>query len=460
VRHAPSVRANAWEDVADLSASFGVVLDPWQETVLQAAMGERSDGTWAARQVAVSTPRQNGKSQLIVARALAGVLLFNEQTIIVSAHQQDTAREVFGRILDLIEVSPALSVRVGDVMRAINRESITFTSGQQIRFKARSKGGGRGFSCDCLLLDEAQILGAAAWSAILPTMSARPNPQAWLVGTPPTELDDGEVFERLRQLGISGSESRLAYLEWSADRDDDPADPGVWAKANPSFGSRISHEAVASEFASMSRERFAEERLGVWRSDGQRAVFTVDEWDGLAAAGPVAGVAPVALAVDMSHSRQVSIAACWHAEGDGLFVEEVWAGPDSAAAVSWLSARAGFRIPVLVDSMSPASSLIPGLKVLRARVVATSAGDMAKACGLVYDMAKAGLLRHGGQVALDAAVAGAKKRPIRDAGGWGWDRRDESVNIAPLVAASLAVLGASTVRRKSGVQRRRVVVTA
>src|SRR5690606_41629440 len=63
VRHAPSVRSNSWEDVADLSASLGVTLDEWQETVLEAAMGERADGRWAARLVGVSAPRQQGKSR-------------------------------------------------------------------------------------------------------------------------------------------------------------------------------------------------------------------------------------------------------------------------------------------------------------------------------------------------------------------------------------------------------------
>src|SRR5690606_15507213 len=117
---------------ADLAASLGTPLDEWQENVLQAAMGERSDGRWAARIVGVSTPRQNGKSQLIVARALAGVLLFDEQTIICSAHQTDTAREVFQRLLDIIDKNPSVSRRVESVMKAIGREYIRFTSGHTI----------------------------------------------------------------------------------------------------------------------------------------------------------------------------------------------------------------------------------------------------------------------------------------------------------------------------------------
>ena len=206
VRHAPSVRANSWEDVSDLVASFGLVLDDWQEDVLRAAMGERSNGDWAARHIGVCAPRQQGKTMLIVARILAGLLLFGEEIIVVSAHRQDTAREVFFRLVQLIEDNPALEDRVDFIARSEMREYVRMKSGQEVRFKARSGTSGRGFSCDCLLLDEAQILGAAAWSAILPTMSARPNPQVWLLGTPPQAGDDGEVFSRFRETGLTGRE--------------------------------------------------------------------------------------------------------------------------------------------------------------------------------------------------------------------------------------------------------------
>jgi phage terminase large subunit-like protein len=428
-------------------------LDPWQENVLQAAMGERSDGTWAARQVAVSAPRQNGKSEIIVARALAGVLLFNEQTIIVSAHQQDTAREVFSRILDLIDQFPALERRVESVMRAVNREYIRFTSGQTIRFKARSTGSGRGFSCDCLLLDEAQILGSAAWSAILPTMSARPNPQAWLLGTPPTENDDGEVFERLRSIGLEGKEPRVAYLEWSADPDAAIDDPETWASANPAYGTRIGHEAIATELASMGEEQFRLERLGIWPSLARHIpVLKASVWRNLLRDGPAADTAPAALAVDMSHAMQISVTGSW-VLGEVIHVEEVWAGDDVAAAVEWISAAAKRRIPVLIDGFSPAAQMIPELSARGVKAKRTTAGDMTKGCLIFETRANAGTLSHSGQPQLAAAVAGARKRPIGDAGGWGWDRRDATVTIHPLVAATLALLSASSTRAPTGGQR-------
>ena len=416
-------------------------------------MGERSDGTWAARQVAVSAPRQNGKSEIIVARALAGVLLFNEQTIIVSAHQQDTAREVFSRILDLIDQFPALERRVESVMRAVNREYIRFTSGQTIRFKARSTGSGRGFSCDCLLLDEAQILGSAAWSAILPTMSARPNPQAWLLGTPPTENDDGEVFERLRSIGLEGKEPRVAYLEWSADPDAAIDDPETWASANPAYGTRIGHEAIATELASMGEEQFRLERLGIWPSLARHIpVLKASVWRNLLRDGPAADTAPAALAVDMSHAMQISVTGSW-VLGEVIHVEEVWAGDDVAAAVEWISAAAKRRIPVLIDGFSPAAQMIPELSARGVKAKRTTAGDMTKGCLIFETRANAGTLSHSGQPQLAAAVAGARKRPIGDAGGWGWDRRDATVTIHPLVAATLALLSASSTRAPTGGQR-------
>lgn len=412
-------------------------------------MGERSDGTWAARQIAVSTPRQNGKSQIIVARALAGVLLFDEQTIIVSAHQQDTAREVFGRILDMIESFPSLERRVASVMQAINRENIRFKSGQEIKFKARSTGSGRGFSCDCLLLDEAQILGAAAWSAILPTMSARPNPQAWLLGTPPTENDDGEVFERLRALGVEAQESRVAYLEWAADVDDPIDDSATWAKANPSYGTRISYEAIAAELASMSAEQFRMERLGMWAQEARhRSVIPRDQWRTLFDVAPN-GVAPDSLGVDMSHRGEISIAACWLNDADFAHVEEVWASPVAVDAVEWIASRASRRMPIVIDGASPAAAMIPELRARRLNVTMSTAGDMARACGAVLARAAAGTVSHAAQDSVTDALQGARKRPIRDAGGWGWDRRDETVNIAPLVAWTLALYGAIPQRRKT-----------
>lgn len=441
---APASRANSWEDVADLAMTLGIPLDEWQEQVLEAAMGERADGRWASKFVGLSAPRQNGKSQLIVARALAGVLLFGEKTIIISAHETDTARQVWQRLIDTIEDNPTLEARVTARMNAVNRESLTFGDGldkQTIKLKARGQSGSRGFSADCLLLDEAQILGRQAWGSIVPTMSARPNPQLWLFGTPPTVNDDPFAFSRVRDQSIA-RKARHCWLEWAADLDDDPDDPETWAKANPSFGVRVSEEACADDRAAMDDQQFSMERLGMWTpSASALRVIAADVWaERSVTAGQVPAGEPAAFGLDMSHERVVSVgvAVDEHVEVAALDVVT-----DTLGVVEWLTERAGKRIPVVVDSMSPAASMIPALKAAKVRVIVTNAPDMAKACGAFFDAAAEGRLTHFDQEPLNLALAGARKRSIGTAGGWGWDRKDYDVDLSPLVAVTLARFGAS-----------------
>ena len=134
-----------------------------------------------------------------------------------------------------------------------------------------------------------------------------------------------------------------------------------------------------------------------------------------------------------------------------LLAVDAWGSDD--VAVEWIAGRAGRRMPVVIDSTSPAARLIPLLKARKVKVISGGPTDMSKACGGIYQAALAAepLLSHGGPGAelITLALAGAKKRKIGDAGGWGWDRRDPSVNIAPLVAATLAHYGASTVKTKA-----------
>jgi hypothetical protein len=138
---------------------------------------------------------------------------------------------------------------------------------------------------------------------------------------------------------------------------------------------------------------------------------------------------------------------------DAIHVEEVWAGTDVAAAAQWVTAAAGRRTEVVIDDLSPASQMVPELINRRVKIRKSTARDMAKGCLQFETRANSGTLSHSGQAQLAAAVAGAKKRPIGDAGGWGWDRRDASSQIHPLVAATLALLSASSTRRPSNGER-------
>lgn len=408
-------------------------------------MGERSDGRWASRLVGVSAPRQQGKSQLIVARALAGVLLFDEKTIICSAHQTDTAREVFQRLLDIIDANPSLESRVDSVMKAINREHIRFKSGQVIRIKARTLSGGRGFSADCLLLDEAQILGTDAWSAILPTMSARDNPQAWLLGTPPTPTDDGEVFGRLRDTGLEGKDSRSTWIEWSAEDGDDFDDPATWAKANPALGSRISLDAIESERAAMTDEQFGMERLGMWRVHAAHGVIPLDAW--MAQEDPTSvPVSDFAVGIEVGADGARSTVAVAGRRDDGTWQVSLeqnlpgstWVAPYVGALVK---ANPEIRA-VVVDVASPTQTILADLKREGVRCTEITVKGLGQACSAVLSGVMGGTLWHLGDGVLSAAATTAGKRPLGDTGMWVWNRRAATSDITPIQAITLALWGA------------------
>ena len=422
-------------------------LDEWQEAVFEASMGERADGLWSSRLVGVSTPRQNGKSQLIVARALAGVLLFDEKTIICSAHQTDTAREVFQRLLDVIEDNPSLEGRVDSVMRAINREFIRFKGGQTIRIKARSVSGSRGFSADCLLLDEAQILGRPAWSSILPTMSARANPQAWLLGTPPTPDDDGEVFEQLRGQAVEKSGRRMSYVEWSASSDDDIDDEDAWRRANPAYGVRISREAIEAERSSMSDEQFQRERLGMWDSDSSARVIDEKSWS-LVADESSMPVERLTLAVDVAPDRSTATVCLAGRRADGIWHVEF---DEQRSGTGWVAewvkdtASKNRLHAVVADEMSGLVKTINGRHFLgdtdvQVTLAASEGRDMAIASGQFFDAVMGRDVRHPDQPQLNAPLSVARKRPL--AGGWAWNRKDATSDITPVVAVTLALWGA------------------
>ena len=449
----PPTRTNSWGDVADLCRSFGLVLDPWQEMVLQASMGERSDGLWAAKRVGLSAPRQNGKSQLIVARALAGALLFGERKIVVSAHLQDTARETFVKFLDLRDGSPALEARMPDrlTMNAINREQLKFTNGAVIQFKARSFGGTRGFSCDCLMLDEAQILTPRAWASINSTMSARTNPQVWLMGTPPTPDDDSEVFTSVRSAALEGRTSAGAWLEWAADPDDDPADEATRAKANPAWFTRINHDVVQGEYETYTAQQFAVERLGIWESVTTRQVIDADSWAAVADMDSRPAERLV-LAVDVDPDQSRAAVSLAGVRADGLAHVELYEQRQGVGwVVPWIVDRwqLGSVSAVVIDGKSPAAALVDELKRRRVRgVTVTDHKDMADACAWFYQAVMERTMRHTGQPQLDAALAGASKRTLGDR--WAWNRKTAAADITPLVAATLALWGVQTskVRRR------------
>lgn len=481
-RVVPDYVSTAGHEAALLADRAGLVLDPWQRLVLRDALGERPDGRWAAFEVGLMVARQNGKGAIAEARVLAGLFLLNERLIMYSAHEFKTASEMFRRILELIEGTPAFRKRVKSVSRTRGEEGIELVTGQRLRFLARSTGSGRGFSGDCNLIDEAQHLGEAPIDALMPTMSARPNPQLWYLGSAPDkDLAPCEPFARLRKRALSGKSTRLAYAEWSAQlcsdqcgkactEHDDPASPATVAKTNPGLGIRITLEHTQTERESMSPRGYARERLSVgnypvegggWEVISEAAWLATEHAEVKDEHGKVVDpgskpLDPVAFAVDVTPDRSAASIAVAGVRADGLIHVEVIAHEVGTAwVVDWftephpvtgLSRMETWKpCAVALDAGGPAGSLVADFDEAGIELTLPKYRDAAAACGAFYDSvvrppeAPAGwksTLRHRPHPALSAALAGAGKRPLGDA--WAWDRRGVSVDISPLVAVTLA----------------------
>lgn len=428
-------------------------------------MGERPDMSWAAKRVGISVGRQNGKSQLMVARALAGVLLFGETKIVISAHQADTARESFTKLVEILEADGngwlMDRVKPNGVMSAINRESVKFKNGATIQFKARTNAGGRGFSSDCLLLDEAQRLSQSSWVSINSTMSARPNPQVWLLGTPPTPDDDGAVFESVRDSAMSGVSTTAAWIEWGAEPEDDPADEFTRWKANPAWNTRINHEVVDGEFETYSREGFALDRLGIWASELRASrLITADEWRETETTVAPDGVRSFGVSFNIDGSRQAVAGAVKHA--DGVHAELVGAqtGPVEAGIASladWLAERWRTVARIAICGQAGAGALQQALldRGVSASVIHVMNGtEYSASCAMAYDAIRDRTLSHPvgapGDV-LDASVAVCdKKQRSRVTGAWGWSPTTADGDETPMEAFSFAHWAARTSKRVPG----------
>lgn len=436
----PSYVSSAGREALDLARSVGLWLDPWQAFVLEHGLGERADGKWSAFEVGLVVSRQNGKGAVLEARELAGLFLFGEQLILHSAHEFKTAQEAFRRVLAWIEGKDALRKRVKRVRTSHGEEGVELTNGARLRFVARSTGSGRGFSGDCVILDEAYNLGPDAMAALLPTLSARQNPQLWYASS--AGMESSEQLLRVHERGVEGKSSRLAYFEWSAD----PALPldsrEGWAQANPALGIRISEEFVESERAALGDWEFSRERLGYWPESGGVHVIDPGVWAGLAEPGSEL-VDPVVFGVDANPERtRACIAAAGRARG-GFHVEVV----DARDGTAWVPARLAELVErwqpaaVSLDPSGPAGSWLADLLECKVEPELVSGREMAQACGLFYEtvVERAGL-RHLNQAPLNLALLGAKQRVLGDA--WAWHRRDSGVDVSPLVAVTLALHGA------------------
>jgi hypothetical protein len=446
---APPAESTFGDLAAEFSADYGLLLDDWQQFVLNDWLALGPDGLWASLDCGLACPRQNGKNGILEVRELFGMVGRGEK-ILHTAHEVKTARKAFKRLQfffgkqvnDPGAKFPELNARVIELRNVNGQEAIYLENGGSVEIVARSKNSGRGFTVDVLIFDEAQEMSDDDLEAITSASSAAPlgNPQWIYTGTPPGPRANGEVFTRTRLNALSDNPGRACWHEWSACDPEklpelDLDDQELWFLNNPALDSgRLQLPVVAGERRKFTDEGFARERLGVWRDPALAfgSVIPLGPWR--SCGNPEAERSErVAYAIDAS--PDLTDAAIGASDGRVGKVLEHHGG------VSWLPARLKELVDerpgvVKLDPKAPISALITDLDELGIEWEPVSPQEHAEACGSLLKAVLDGQFVHTDQPVLDEAVEGATRRNYGDA--WAWSRRNAAVSICSLVVVTIA----------------------
>ncbi len=447
----------AAEEAIELADAYGVCdghpMSESQRITMRVGLGERADGSWAATRVGDFGPRQGaGKSDKIAARELAGLILFGERLIIHTAHEFPTANESFLRLVAVFDNWDDLRKRVARIRYANGEQGIELTTGQRLKYRARTGGSGRGFAkADLVVYDEAQHLSREHVAASGPAKLSNPNSQTWYAGS--GGMSTSAVAHALRRAAVLGRGGRLAYTEATAEtvravgdhlltERPDPTDRDAWYRAIPGLGRWVTEESELAMLDELGPELFARECLCVWdpevTADGGGA-FDPSVWADLS--GPVLPPSsPVFAVATAPDSSWTAIAAASRLPdggcqvtltGDGTSVDYRPPGPWVAERTAELLARWGGR--VVSDKAS--LRLVPDAEKV----------DAAQAHNALADAVSAGTVHHGNEPALNVAVKAARWKPSGDSRVL--DRKG-TADITPVVAVALALHGLSEVPKK------------
>lgn len=460
-------------EVADLCDSIGYGPDPEQRMLLDLIFAFDTDTGVplpSSFETAVLCCRQNLKTGLFKQAAIGWMFITDERLVLWSAHEFSTSSEAFGDLDELITGSDMLRRRVKTIHRSHGEEAIELRPlragerGGRLKFKARTKSGGRGLTGDKVVLDEAFALIPSHMGTLLPTLSTRVAAQV-LYGSS-AGLAYSDVLRGVRDRGRSGKARRMTYVEWCDPTTDEQrqcrlpkcnhhyTQPGCvldeqwrWKAANPAIGRRISLAHIVSERQAMPAEEFARERLGWWDDPLRELPISPA---GFAQLGdPKSGLAKDSLrvfAIDASPGGRSAAITVTGKRPDGkLHIEVVSHAPGTA----WVEARAvelnNRHEPAgwALDPGGAAGALLPDLKRAGLNITELGAREMGQACASLSALVLSDRLAHR-EVPTDAdpsagpltrAISGAGRRDIGD-GLWGWLRRRSDTDICPIVAAT------------------------
>lgn len=435
-------RPNRGHEVAAISKALGYPLLPWQRYVADLAtelIEDEETGLLrpAYSEISLLVPRQNGKTQLVLALMVHRALLWGgPQRIAYTAQTgSDARKKLMTDFVPALEVS-SLFQAVKQIYRGNGDEAIIFKNASRIDALPTTKSAGHGKTINGIaVIDEARFdYDDMREAALKPTMLTCPDAQLFITSA---AGDQSSIYWRRKvDEGRRNVENGLildrAYIEYSLGEDDDIDDPASAWKCNPSMGPLITEAAIRARRQSMPEGEYRREHCGQWTIQDEAAIpakYVQRVLDPQAAP-----TGRLSFGVDVALDRSYAAISVADELGNVELLEH-------REGVSWVTDRLlqlvrAHKGHIVVDGYSPANSLIDRFEAGGLPVTRYALRDVTSACGILYDDVLNGEIHIRPHPALEAAIAAAKKKQV--ASGWLWSRTVESADLTPLFAATLA----------------------
>lgn len=446
-------------DQIEYATLLGRPPDPWQRWLLIHAGELLTDGRPRFRIVIVMAARQNGKTWTPVTLSSYWQFVERVPLILGTSTKLDYARESWLKATEVALNHPLLEpdlppTRNRGIRLSNGEQEMRTKYGSRYKIAASNAEGGRSLTVSRAILDELrQHYHYDAWNAIIPAMNAVMDAQAWCLsnaGTDRSVVLNDQRAAALHFVEHAQGDPRTAIFEWSAPSDASPLDPEALAMANPNLGRRLPSDVLLGQAeAAVARggdalAGFLTESMCIRVANDSPPALPSVNWGHCRDEKSERLGRHLVLGLDISPDRSTSAITMAAPREDGLpMIKVVRHGPGTDWVMQhvlelWRTHRpAG----VALDRVGPAHSYAHDLEKRGVTILPMSAGDMADACGNIYDMVVTEQLRTCGQAELDAAAAVAVKRPLGDR--WAFARSSPGADITPLVAGTAALWGLS-----------------
>lgn len=426
---------------------------PHQQYIADVAGELDDDGRRCYELVLLEMPRQNGKTNLVEAQMIFASRRPEpagdrpRRTVVYCSDKREKARERL--VVDLVEAKLEHHPRLAGTFNARKSngsERITWrdTKGR-IMLQASNDNAGHSLTIDDAFLDECYAhRDLTLVNGIQPTMITKPDPQMWIISTK-GDGDDGMLlhYEEIARIALNDPDTRVAVFVWEADEADDRNDPATWRKVMPALGRTITEARVRTLLTTTAAGEFDRAYLNRRPTVAEVAAIDVEAWFQCRNHGPaLAPAGPVVAAVDVDPNRThgVLAVAFSHPAGVGVIVDRRPGTGWIVPAVQRLTHRHGLTVyDVWGDRRAGVGGIVDQLTGRGIPTHEVSAGDVASAAGDMFDLVKTRQVVHDGQLELDDAVTGSRRRPLGEA--WAFSKVDSLADVAPLTAATLAVAG-------------------